>query len=112
MIREGLRRLAPGPLPAGTNVIGGYWTRINDPEIDIVGADREPVAKRITVVGSVKWLESRPFDSHDRARLAVHRSRLPGAEDDTPLLVVSREGTAVRGVLALGPDELITAWRR
>ncbi|HET8642127.1 MAG TPA: DUF234 domain-containing protein [Pseudonocardiaceae bacterium] len=112
VVREGLRRLAPGLLPAGTNAIGGYWTRTNDPEIDIVGADREPVAKRITVVGSVKWLASRPFDGHDLARLAVHRSRLPGAETDTPLLVVSREGTAVGGVLAVGPDELITAWGR
>lgn len=116
VVREGLRRLAPELLPAGTNAIGGYWTRTNDPEIDIVGADREPVAKRITVVGSVKWLASRPFDGHDLARLAVHRSRLPGAETDTPLLVVSREGTregtAVGGVLAVGPDELITAWGR
>jgi hypothetical protein len=37
VIRESLRRLSGGILPDGTNVIGGYWTRTNDPEIDIVG---------------------------------------------------------------------------
>lgn len=111
VIRESLRRLPGKVLPAGTSVIGGYWTRTNDPEIDIVGADREPIAKRITLVGSVKWLEARPFDAHDLARLIVHRSRLPGADDKTPLLAVARAGTTVDGVVALGPDDLITAWQ-
>jgi hypothetical protein len=41
-------------LPEGTRVIGGYWTHTSDPEIDIVGADREPIAKQITMVGSIK----------------------------------------------------------
>lgn len=49
VVREALRRLPDGPLPAGTGAVGGYWTRNNDPEIDIVGADREPIAKKITV---------------------------------------------------------------
>jgi uncharacterized protein len=39
-VRESLRRLAGDSLPPGTAVIGGYWTRTNDPEIDLVGADR------------------------------------------------------------------------
>ncbi|MEK8144497.1 hypothetical protein NKH18_30315 [Streptomyces sp. M10(2022)] len=72
--------------------MGGYWTRTNDPEIDIVAADRGPIAKRITAVGSIKWLENRSFDGRDLARLIVHRSQLPGADEDTPLLVVSRSG--------------------
>jgi AAA+ ATPase superfamily predicted ATPase len=110
VIRESLRRL-PDALPEGTAVIGGYWTRTNDPEIDIVGADREPVAKRITCVGSVKWLESRPFDAHDLARLILHRSRLPGADESTPLVAVSRSGTTADEVVQIGPDDLITAWR-
>jgi AAA+ ATPase superfamily predicted ATPase len=110
LIRESLRRL-PDVLPEGTAVVGAYWTRTNDPEIDIVGADREPVAKRITCVGSVKWLESRPFDAHDLARLIVHRGRLPGADDSTPLVAVSRSGAGVDGVHTLGPDDLIGAWR-
>lgn len=110
VLRESLHRL-PDALPDGTAVVGAYWTRTNDPEIDIVGADREPIAKRITCVGSIKWLENRPFDAHDLARLIVHRGRLPGADDATPLIVVSRSGTGVDGVVPFGPDDLIAAWR-
>lgn len=112
VVRASLRRLSPETLPDGTDVVGGYWTRTNNPEIDLVGADREPVAKRITMVGSVKWLESRPFDDHDLARLVLHRSRLPGADDDTPLLTVSRSGSTVDGVRVLTPADLLTAWSR
>lgn len=111
VVRESLRRLDGETLPEGTRVIGGYWTRTNDPEIDIVGTDREPVAKQITVVGSIKWLEARPFDAHDLSRLMIHRSRLPGADQSTPLLAVSRAGVTVEGVLTVGPDDLIAAWR-
>ncbi|HEY9476177.1 MAG TPA: DUF234 domain-containing protein, partial [Mycobacteriales bacterium] len=111
VIRESLRRISAEILPEGTNVVEGYWTRTNDPEIGIVGADRGPVAGRITVVGSIRWQDSRPFDLHDLARLAVHRSQLPGADDSTPLLAVTRSGTTARDVLALGPDDLIATWR-
>lgn len=92
-------------------MVGGYWTRTNDPEIDLVGADRTPVAKRITFVGSVKWLENGPFDAHDLGRLLLHRSQLPGADEKTPLLAVSRGGRSVDGVAVLTPDDLLTAWR-
>nr|WP_083828248.1 MULTISPECIES: DUF234 domain-containing protein [Protofrankia] len=111
VIRESLRRLPPGPLPDGTNVIGGYWTRTNNPEIDIVGADRAPVARRVTLVGSIKWLNNRAFDPHDLAQLVAHRSRMPGADDSTPLLAVTRAATAMDGILTLGPEDLLTAWR-
>nr|WP_269634787.1 DUF234 domain-containing protein [Saccharomonospora saliphila] len=111
VVRESLRRMPDGSLPEGTAVAGGYWTRSNDPEIDIVGADREPVAKRITVVGSVKWLRDRPFDEHDLARLLTHRTRLPGADERTPLLAVSRGGATTSGVTMLVPEDLLAAWR-
>lgn len=74
-------------------------------------ADRAPVAEHIQAVGSVKWLENQPFDARDLARLLHHRAQLPGAADDTPLLVVSRSGCGVDGVVALGPDDLLQAWR-
>jgi uncharacterized protein len=110
VIRDALWRLDEDELPYGTDAVGGYWTRTNDPEIDIVGADRSPVAKRITLVGSVKWLENKPFDARDLARLITHRSRLPGADDTTPLLAVARSGCTAEGIRHLTPGELMAAW--
>ncbi|TMR09099.1 ATP-binding protein [Nonomuraea turkmeniaca] len=109
LIRESLRRL--DALPEGTAAIGGFWTRTNDPEIHLVGADREPIAKQITMLGSVKWLENRPFDRHDLNELTVHRSKMPGANDSTPLYAVSRSGCDVEGVRHLTPEELLAAWQ-
>ncbi|MGH3222224.1 MAG: hypothetical protein ACRDPY_26615 [Streptosporangiaceae bacterium] len=61
--RGSLARLLPAEgLPAAP-VIGGYWTRSNDVEIDIVGADRESVAKQLLFLGSVKWLQTGPTPS-------------------------------------------------
>ncbi|MGF1653762.1 MAG: DUF234 domain-containing protein [Actinomycetales bacterium] len=110
VVREALRP-APEHLPLGTAVVGEYWTRSNDPQIDIVGADRSPVASTITVVGSVKWHENRPFDAHDLGRLAHHRDLLPGADAGTPLIVVSRSGSTVGdGLTALTADDVVAAY--
>ena len=62
VVRQSLLRLPAGTLPGGTDAVGGYWTRTNDPEIDLVGADRAPIAKKVTMVGSIKWHENKPFD--------------------------------------------------
>jgi uncharacterized protein len=110
VIREALRRDPEGLVAPGTKTVGGYWTRSNDPEIDIVCADREPIAKRITAAGSIKWLEDRPFDSHDLGRLLMHRSQLPGADDATTLLAVSRSGSSTSEVRVLRPEDLLASW--
>jgi len=110
IVRQSLLRLPSGMLPEGTETVGGYWTRTNDPEIDLVGADRAPIAKKITMTGSIKWLENKPFDGRDLSRLVIHRSRLPGADDGTPLLAVSRTGATTSGVTILTPDDLLAAW--
>ena len=111
VIREALERLAP-PLLTGEDgvpgVVGGYWTRTNNPEIDLVVGDRAPVAKRVLALGSIKWLENAPFDRHDLGELHAHRTQLPGAAVDTPLIAVARSGCSVNGVEHFGPDELIT----
>ena len=111
VLREALDRLGLPLGPDGqTGVVGGYWTRTNDPEIDIVIADRAPKASTIYAVGSIKWRESAPFDQSDLGRLLHHRTLLPGATDETPVVVVSRSGSTVRDVRVIGPDELIGAW--
>jgi len=83
---------------------------MNDVEIDIVLADRVPVAKRVLGVGSIKWRERDPFSMGDYAALARHRDQLPGASQVTPLLAVSRAPSTIPGVKVLTPAELIAAW--
>ncbi|WP_106402159.1 ATP-binding protein [Actinocorallia populi] len=109
-IRDSLARLLPdGEIPAAP-VIGGYWTRSNDVEIDLVGADRQPVAGRLLFLGSIKWLENSPFDDRDLTALQNHRSAV--TDDPLPLVAVSRSGTDCFGLhAAYGPEDLIRAWR-
>jgi hypothetical protein len=88
--------------------VGGYWTRNNQIEIDIVGADRGPIAKQLLFVGSIKWLSS-AFDEHDKAELLRHWAAL--TDQPLPLVAVSRSGVQCREIdAAYGPDDLIRAW--
>jgi uncharacterized protein len=94
LVRESLELAAlAGQLPwPDVEVVGGWWNRRFDPEVDLVGADRGPVATRLFFVGSIKWLGT-PFDQHDLSafrRAAVH---VPGYDQaDTGLVVVSLSG--------------------
>ncbi len=90
-------------------MVGGYWTRSNDVEIDIVGADREPVARQLLFLGSVKWLETGQFDAHDLVALQRHRDRVTAGP--VPLIAVSRSGTSTTHVdAAFTPADLAAAW--
>ena len=111
VVREAINRLQPiGGLPEA-GAVGGYWTRTNVPEIDIVGADREPVANKIRFVGTVKWLENSPLDQHDLNRLIGHLDDIPGASKATPTIAVSRSGVTAGGAArTLGPEDLLSAW--
>lgn len=113
VIREALERLAPPVLldaKGVPGVVGGYWTRTNIPEIDIVVGDRAPVAKQVIALGSIKWRENAPFDRHDLGELHAYRTQLPGAAVDAPLIAVARSGCTVDGVVHLTPEELIRAY--
>lgn len=109
VIREALSRLLPLDGLDGA-AVGGYWTRTNVPEVDLIGADRAPVARNVTFAGSIKWLENKPFDSTDLAALAAATSLVPGADERTPLLAVSRSGCSAHPAATLGPDELLAGW--
>jgi hypothetical protein len=76
----------------------------HNPEVDLVGADRSPVADRIDFAGSIKWIGS-PFDRHD---LETLRQPHPGYEPGRSVLaIVSLSGAD----LVWAPEE-ITGVRR
>ena len=78
--------------------------------MDLVGADRAP-AREIGFVGSIKWHEHSPFDRRALAALARDALAVPGADEDTPLVAVSRSGVTVDGLTATyGPEQLMEAW--
>ena len=109
LVREALARLLPAQGIPAAPVIGGYWTRSNDVEIDIVGADREPVAQQLLFLGSVKWLETGQFDDHDLVALQRQRDRV--TPDPVPLIAVSRSGASTTHADAVfTPADLIAAW--
>jgi AAA+ ATPase superfamily predicted ATPase len=109
LVRESLWRLLPAQGVPAAPVIGGFWTRSNDVEIDIVGADREPIAKELHFLGSIKWLETAPFDEHDMIALQRHRDRV--TDVPVPLIAVSRSGSTTKHPDAVfGPDDLLGAW--
>ncbi len=117
LIREALELAAvSGTVPwPNTEVVGGWWNRQFNPEIDLVGADRAPVARQICFAGSIKWLTS-PFDRHDLNELVASVQRLPGFEPgQSGLAVVSLSGTATdlraAGVeLVWGAPDVVSAW--
>jgi AAA+ ATPase superfamily predicted ATPase len=110
VVRESLARILPDSGLPVTPAIGGYWTRSNEVEIDLVGADWQPVAQRILFLGSIKWLEAAPFDGRDLAVLHKHRAAV--TDELVPLVAVSRSGVSCAGLQATyGPQELLQAWR-
>lgn len=113
LIREAVERSGEAlPWPAVERV-GGWWNRRFDPELDLVGADRAPVARQIDFVGSIKWLEGQ-FDRHDQAKLAHSAPALPGWEPGrSGLLLVSRSGVERPELIdvVLGPQHVVAAWR-
>ena len=113
LVRASLLRLLPDESSLDTEAVGGWWNRQNNPEIDLVGADRDPVAGAVHFVGSVKWQDDQGFGRREYDALARDAMAVPGASVDTPLVAVSRSGVADGLPLAAqcGPDDLARAWR-
>ena len=97
IVREALSRLSPAPGLPAAEAVGGYWTRTNVPEVDLVGADRSPIARTIAYVGSIKWHDRGDAGAADVAALAADARAIPGVTDHTPLVLVSRTQADVAG---------------
>jgi AAA+ ATPase superfamily predicted ATPase len=117
LVRESLElAAADGSLPwEQVETVGGWWNRQFNPEVDLVGADRGPVARQLYFVGSVKWL-SAPFDRHDLADLTRSAPQVPGFTlGSTGLVVATLSGVAPdvdagAAHLVWGADHLVQAW--
>ncbi len=93
VVHEALLRIdGPWPPPAA---VGGFWTRQNNPEVDIVMVDELPRPKAVTLAGSIKWREATAFSRSDTNALMADIAKIPGARRDaTQLIGVSRHGFA------------------
>jgi AAA+ ATPase superfamily predicted ATPase len=115
-VRASIERLLPDPTLPGAEKVGGYWTRANDPQVDLVATDDRE--RSVAFVGSIKWRADQPFVKADvdalRAAALDHPcGGVPGAGATTLLVGVSRSGFAAADELTrtFGPAELLAAWK-
>jgi len=114
IIREALSLAAADlPWPEAT-AVGGWWNRAFDPKIDLIGADRAPVARRLWYAGSAKWLDH-PFGSRELADLQRAAPHVPGFDPgETALISVSRTGFTDSAATSLAlcwlPEDIISAF--
>lgn len=116
LVRDALELTAlAGGLPwKDITAVGGWWNRGFNPEIDLIGADRSPVANKIVFAGSIKWLAT-PFDRHDLAELTRGAASVPGfVPHETALVVVSltnpEPALADTVDLVWNATDVLTAW--
>ncbi len=115
LAREAVDELIPDARFGSAAVVGAYWTTDNAVEIDLVGADRrDPPAKQIAFLGSIKWREARPVTMSDYDALVAAGAKVPGVRPTTMKVAVSRLGadadarTAFDVVLEAG--DILAAW--
>jgi hypothetical protein len=110
IVRRSIERMLPDERFGAARYVGGYWTRTNVPEVDLVGAS-DPRPPEVSFVGSIKWRENALFTRRDTEDLIEQRGRVPGAAG-ARLVGVSRRGfaTGVGLDVELSPDELLWAW--
>lgn len=114
VIREALSLAAADlPWPEAT-AVGAWWNRGFDAEIDLIGADRAPVARKLWYAGSVKWL-NKPYGTPELAELRRAAPQVPGFDPgETALISVSRAGftdsAATSLALCWHPEDVIRAF--
>lgn len=114
IIREALSLAAADLAWPEATAVGGWWNRAFDPEIDLIGADRTPVARKLWYAGSVKWLDH-PFGSRDLAALQRSAPQVPGFDPaETALISVSCAGFTDSAAMSLAlhwlPEDILDAF--
>lgn len=95
LVREAIERISIGGDNTfdGARAVGAYWTRSNQVQVDLVGAERDtPPVERVAFVGSIKWREDAPFTGRDASDLEDAATDLPGVAASTRWVAVSRMG--------------------
>jgi len=112
VVREALQLLLPDSQFPDANLVGGWWPRNNNPEIDLVAAHKSP-AKAISFVGSIKWRNKRIISTADIHDLATSAMRVPGANALTPLVVVcpTTKSRDPRIAKSWNAKDLLDAWK-
>jgi len=111
VVRASIERLLPDERFGGARFVGGFWTKDNRTEVDLVGGRDAGRARTVDFVGSIKWRDREPFGRDDLAALVDARSRVPGATTATRLVAVSRTGFDEPGLdVSIGPEDLVAAW--
>ncbi len=111
IVREALTRMLPDDRFGSARSVGGYWTRDQRVEVDLVGGHEPERTDVVEFIGSIKWRERSPFDRHDLVNLATNQPLVPGTTAQTHLLGISRSGFATNDLdIAIGPDDLVAAW--
>lgn len=107
VVQEALRRPSPDPRLNEATTIGGYWTRSNNPEVDLVGKS-EGRAANITFVGTVKWHARRALGDGEVDALLTDASKIPGVDPETLSVGVSFSGFRTKRLdVRLGPEEIL-----
>ena len=109
VVADAVACLAPS-LPGLTHTVqvGGWWNRLNNPEVDLVLADR---SGDFLALGSVKWRARGRFGRRDMAELVAARAQIPAAHHASFLAVCPAGADPAAGVgTVLTPDELLSAW--
>ena len=112
VIRSSIERLLPDRRFGSAQFVGGFWTRDNRIEVDLIGGADQVLADPVDFIGSIKWREQAPLDRHDLVALIKQRSAVPGTTATTLLVGVSRAGFATSDFdVVLGPADIVAAWR-
>lgn len=108
LVRTALQHRLPLTELGAARVVGSYWERTGTVEVDLVGTAAPEDIRRVEFVGSIKWRSERPFRQDDLLALAKQRDAVPGADENTLLVAVTRSGITAHGADAtFGPDLLL-----